>query len=563
MMLRSVELKHFGCFGERSFEFRRGLNLVAGRNESGKSTLLEAIPAVLFGVRDKKRFRPWGQSEQCAATLVLEKDDRTLRIERDILSDQVVLTELDGFHQPLYRLGGHVPRGGRSPEQVEYLEKVAEFFGLAGEEEFRATLLFNPGSPASTEEMGTNIKALLFGTRQGDPEGVLRSLEKDLLSLTRENPWAENQTQDQELESLRKKLAELEKRWRAGSKDAEALEALQERIRGLKESIEQDSVEFDKGERYLSWARRRWREKAEEASPPPETPVVEECPTSGKARELEVRRQKISGEILKTGLPEAIPEDLPLILSEAEMVRKDLVSLQAESAELRRQLLAQGSPPIRPALGVSGLFLASGAALAWLRPQWMSYALMGAALMIAPVWLVYLWRAGLRRAERGRLKGQAQVLEGRREKAQGKLVELDDRFERIGMSPSAVEIVKMQKNLDRHRQLSQQLLEVESALSVLETLEGTEVREEVEGQATVHWDRPMNAQADRRPARSLLPRNSPRPKRSSRLSGIVSRSGKASFWIGCAWKGNSRLESRKSGASKRRGKRSGNRKKPW
>ena len=160
------------------------------------------------------------------------------------------------------------------------------------------------------------------------------------------------------------------------------------------------------------------------------------------------------------------------------MVRKDLVSLQAESAELRRQLLAQGSPPIRPALGFSGLFLASGAALAWLRPQWMSYALMGAALMIAPVWLVYLWRAGLRRAERGRLKGQAQVLEGRREKAQGKLAELDERFERIGMSPSAVEIVKMQKNLDRHRQLSQQLLEVESALSVLETLEGKDESEQ-------------------------------------------------------------------------------------
>ena len=188
MMLRSVELKNFGCFGERSFEFRRGLNLVAGPNESGKSTLLEAIPAVLFGVCDKKRFRPWGQPELCAATLVLEKNDRTLKIERDILTDEVVLTEVDGFHQPLYRFEGHVPPGGRSPEQAEYLGKVGRFFGLAREEEFRASLLFGQGSPVGAEEMGTNLKTLLFGAGQGDPERVLRSLETDLLLLTRENP---------------------------------------------------------------------------------------------------------------------------------------------------------------------------------------------------------------------------------------------------------------------------------------------------------------------------------------------------------------------------------------
>jgi DNA repair exonuclease SbcCD ATPase subunit len=526
MMLRSLELRCFGCFGERSFEFRRGLNLVTGPNESGKSTLLEAIPAVLFGVRNKERFRPWGRPDQCAAALVMEIDDRTLRVERDILSDQVVLTELDGFHQPLYRFEGPAPPGGCSSEQAEYLEKVAGLFGLTREEEFRATLFFGQGSPTLSEGMGRSIKALLFGAGQGKPELVLRSLEKDLLSLTSENPWGENHPKDQELELLRKKLTDLEERWRAGRKDAEELEGLQQRIRELKESIEQDRVEFDKGERYLSWVRRRWQEESEGESPRSE-PTEKEPPASGKARELEARRQKLSGEILKTGLPREIPEDLPLILSEAEKVRKDLVGLQAESAELRKQLLALASPPVRPALGLSGLFLASGAGLAWLRPQWMSYALMSAALLIAPVWLVYLWRAGLRRAERGQLKGQAQVLENRREKAQGQLAELDERFERIGMSPSAVEIVKMQKHLDRHRQLSQQLLEVEGALSVLETLQqGEEGEKEEKGQES-------NPQPDRRPPPELTPEELPEAEAKLKAlgDGIREREKKLLDWV--------------------------------
>jgi uncharacterized protein YhaN len=56
------------------------------------------------------------------------------------------------------------------------------------------------------------------------------------------------------------------------------------------------------------------------------------------------------------------------------------------------------------------------------------------------------------------------VLEERREEAQARLAGLDDRFSRLGLSPSAVEIVRMQKNLERHLRLQRELAEVESAL---------------------------------------------------------------------------------------------------
>jgi hypothetical protein len=512
MILRSLELKHFGLFGERTFEFRRGLNLVSGPNETGKSTLMEAVPAVLFGVPDKDRFRPWGKPEQCGAALIMETGDRTLRIERDILADRVTLTELDGFHQTLYRFEGCVPPGVSSPQKTEYREKLAEVFAVAEETLFRTSFFFDHGSLERPEGMGKKLRALLSGVVPVGPVRVLQSLEGDYLALTRENPWGPDQDQDKELEVVRKKLGDLEARWLADRGPGEEVDRLWTRIREMKGSIELDKGEFEKGERYLAWARQRWEEQADADNPQPAGPVEKGRP--GKAGELEKQQRELYREILKTGLPREIPDDLPLILSEAEKIRKDMVSLQAESAELRKKLLEQGPARIGPFLGLSGLFLACGALLAWMRPQWLGYALMGAGLLTAPVWLVYLWRAGIRRAERGRIKGQAQVLENRREAAQGQLATLDERFEGIGMSPSAVEIVRMQKNLDRHRQMSQKLLEVEGALKALEEMGSAQESEQASDAAPQQG----GTEPERRPL-PLLPREE-LPEAEAKLSAL-------------------------------------------
>jgi uncharacterized protein YhaN len=111
---------------------------------------------------------------------------------------------------------------------------------------------------------------------------------------------------------------------------------------------------------------------------------------------------------------------------------------------------------------------ALAAVLGWIWSDRLVQILMGTGLLLAPVWGWFLWRLGLCRSERSRLQGQAQILERQREEAQGRLAALDERFERIGLPPSAVEIVRMQKNLERHRQLADKLRDVASALKVLE-----------------------------------------------------------------------------------------------
>jgi len=212
MILRKLELKQFGKFGERTFEFRRGMNLVTGPNEAGKSTLMEAIPAVLFGVRNKARFKPWGRQGECTAALVLEDRTRSVQVERDILTDRVVLIERDDLYHTLYHFEGKAAPQGRSSERAEYLAQLSRLFGVAEDDVFRASLFFGQGSLELSGQggLGAKLKALLSGFAEVDYDQVLDSLNRDFFAVTRQNPWGKDKTRDRDLEEVRKELAEHE-----------------------------------------------------------------------------------------------------------------------------------------------------------------------------------------------------------------------------------------------------------------------------------------------------------------------------------------------------------------
>lgn len=69
MKIEWIDLGRFGRLTDRKMQFDPGLNVICGPNEAGKSTLLEAILALLFGFseagngrihnRMKERFAPW------------------------------------------------------------------------------------------------------------------------------------------------------------------------------------------------------------------------------------------------------------------------------------------------------------------------------------------------------------------------------------------------------------------------------------------------------------------------------------------------------------------------
>lgn len=58
MYIEKVNIENYKCFGGKfSIEFRDDLNILVGDNETGKSTILEAINLALSGILGRKYLR--------------------------------------------------------------------------------------------------------------------------------------------------------------------------------------------------------------------------------------------------------------------------------------------------------------------------------------------------------------------------------------------------------------------------------------------------------------------------------------------------------------------------
>ncbi len=93
MKLTRCSIYQFGKLKEKEFDFSDGINLIRGRNESGKTTLHAALAALFFGA-EKGRGRaakdsiyranvPWSDPGLYGGLLEWERDGRQFKVERD------------------------------------------------------------------------------------------------------------------------------------------------------------------------------------------------------------------------------------------------------------------------------------------------------------------------------------------------------------------------------------------------------------------------------------------------------------------------------------------------
>lgn len=465
MIIRRIELRHFGRFGEADFNLARGINLVSGANEAGKSTLMEAIPAVLFGLRDKERFRPWGRDGSCSAALQLQlSNGNRIQIEREILSDRVVFSETSSTGEVLTTFDGKVSPAGRSSERAIYLGHLERFLGHADEELFRASLFFAQGSLElnTPPEVTARIKAILSGCAEIDYDKILDALSSDYFAITRENPWGKDKAKDRELEEVRARIKELEQRWYALRGSVSAVEELRKKIKELEAGLEQDRTNLAEGRRWLDWVRKQWQLGEKEESLRKDFNRVEKA--SGKIGELQQERETLFRELTKIGLPFELPEQLPQLLAEGEGLRKALIQQQEEWTRQRKEEAAIGKAPWKGALAISAVILA----VSGLAGEGKSSLLAVGGFLSVVVWGVFLRRLFKVNAARSAVQARIDQLGMQRAEVQNALAELEETFRHLNLPSSAIEMVKMEKNLDRHRQIVLRIKEVESALAVLE-----------------------------------------------------------------------------------------------
>lgn len=155
MILLEAIVDGFGCLVKQRFRFGEGLTVIAGPNESGKTTLTECIVRLLFGYPEHQYMsaldfrRPW-RSSAYAASLVYRLDDGTVYETRRDFSQSNVPTET--FERDVMR---RLPElsGSRKTSPGEALLHLSK-------EAFEAAAVMRAGEFATGRSDGKSYHAL-------------------------------------------------------------------------------------------------------------------------------------------------------------------------------------------------------------------------------------------------------------------------------------------------------------------------------------------------------------------------------------------------------------------
>ena len=431
MILRRVALEHYGCFGSAEFEFRRGMNLISGANESGKSLLLAAISAGLFGVEHGSRLRSWGDSLSCKVTLQFEGPSGGLRLSRDLENHLVRLQECgpDGTWREAF--AGVAPPAGDGAERNRYLTILEKQLSVGGEALLR--VLLDPGYAESIFTDDGKLVAALVSDVTGDAAAAATAT-----SVTAADPA--------------KRQAE---------------------IAALEAELVSDRDDYRKGEEYLAWIRKRWEQEGKNAAPAAKKKAVK--PASRDQAALERRRDEVQSELKKLGLPARLPADLPALFDKAEGLRQELAALQVELTPLQRRRQGVRMPAVVwPVLCTLAGIAAAGGAF-WLKSPWLLPLAAGCGAVLLLAWGIFLVRFNRARAERDGLDQELRQVEQKRADALARQAALAEQFESYGLSSTPVEMVKLQQVYRRNEELVRRYREISVQLGTAAgTLPGAE-----------------------------------------------------------------------------------------
>jgi uncharacterized protein YhaN len=418
MLLRRITLERYGCFGTAEFEFRRGMNLIRGSNDSGKTLLLTALPAALCGVEHGSRMRTWGELLSCRVSLLFEGNDRGVRLTRDLESNLVRLEERGAdslWHECFNSI---VPSGAGASDRVAYFSQLARLLSLDSEALLRALLDANHAEAVCAAD-GSPVDGLWPTTMNAGEAPSIATFPADA-------------------------------------------DTLQQEIVALEAELAADRNDYQQGQDYLAWIRKRWelgKSKGALAGRAASTK-----PAAPGQRALEQQRDQLLEELRQQGLPVRLPADLPAMFATAEGLRQELAKLQLELTPLQRRKQAVALPGVAWPLGATLVGLVTAAAAIWQHGSWSTPVTAGCAVALLLGWGYYLLRLKRARAVLAGLEQELQVVESQRADALARQHDLAERFEAYGLPSAPVEMVKLQQLcrrneelISRYRQLCTQL----------------------------------------------------------------------------------------------------------
>jgi uncharacterized protein YhaN len=224
-------MENFGCFRDRTIEFKTGINQIIGPNESGKSTVIKALFTVIFedGATRKKTVGSlcsWKAGQFFRLTLKFSVGDKQFTLVRDYGSGSDILTDSDGINYEGKVIG----------------EKLALYFGANDRKLFESIFCFSSDDPAAPESSKARLQSAIetpvfYGFDRGRADQFLEEEIKKLENPRAHGPRELDVLSDQISNRCQEK-SELDERIKALSKDEQELEEVRDKLQEHEESLD-------------------------------------------------------------------------------------------------------------------------------------------------------------------------------------------------------------------------------------------------------------------------------------------------------------------------------------
>lgn len=316
MELVELTLENFKRFTEARFAFCPGMNLVWGPNESGKSTIHEAIYVVLFNRERGQAVEHW-DGEPCTASLTYRNGGKTCVLTRRI-------------SEGACSLGTLIPEGEQADiitDKDAVTAAVAEHLGISRKTVFHNTVSVRQSEISKLNTLnlttvGNEIQRVLSGTEQtsaGEAVRKLRRAQGDIIGKARPTKPREYETITGRLQTLAAEVAQV----RRIREHVENLKSEQEQ---LESRIERDSERMQALTKLLD-RHKRWSELSSRAS--------ELDKLHGEAFTTMKRLKELIDELSHTHRQ---LEDYSGLIGKADEITDNLAKLESRGAELDARL---------------------------------------------------------------------------------------------------------------------------------------------------------------------------------------------------------------------------------
>ncbi len=213
MIIREFEVFGFGPLLESKFQFEpKGMNLVLGPNESGKTTLCKAIISTIYGFSSQQaiqQFQARSVDGRFEGKILLEAGEASYEISRDFATHAVTIVKLLESLDPEEIFNGRVnPLGGK--EGIwEYQNILRQEIGLPSKNVLSNTAYISQIDVGIT--LDDDLRRQISGAGQADYKKARQLLRRRYFDLSGETLFDNDRHKiGTKIELLEKEIAGLE-----------------------------------------------------------------------------------------------------------------------------------------------------------------------------------------------------------------------------------------------------------------------------------------------------------------------------------------------------------------